>query len=313
MRHLEMDGVVAELYELRRFGLQVDRHVMPMLEVGGFLRLGEDSAKSTDQGKEERENGRAQEGAGAGAEGRPEAGPRQGRRAPSAPAADSASPSVDGWLASKLGLEELREYHPNLRWHRNSSNSILLEVPIGLFSSLPFRATLVLELPTSGRAWLREVGPELPRSGWARLCRLRSVPYIRIWSYWSNGLLVSAAHQYPDLSACYSMHGEWVFGTNSIEDVVAFGTCWTAKKLHEDLLGRWPGRQHLGAIVRRTCSRETDLCGCGSEKQWKDCHRDEDLARNYFELEREQRAADLDYKRALSELGLPSGPPALAW
>src|SRR5262249_8722808 len=130
--------------ELLEFGRQADESKYPAIEVGGYLTLGSGVASFTTWGREENESGRSSTKAG-------ESG--QGAGA-SAATACAAAPAIDGELAAELGLEELLDYHPESRWFSSSSGLMLLEIPVQPFRSLPYRASIVLEIPADRRLYL---------------------------------------------------------------------------------------------------------------------------------------------------------------
>lgn len=284
--------MVVDWSELAEFGRQADESVYPAVEVGGYLALGSEAASRTPWGEEDSEYGRSSA----------EAGTRrwEGARASAAPACAPA-PAVDGELAAELNLEELLGYHPDARWLSGSSGTAYLEIPVGLFRTLPYRATLVIELPTEPRGWLYDRP------------RLEVAPALRAWGYWESGMLVESVHAYPDLSICSFMSGEWVPGRNAIEDLVGFYICWLGKVLFEQKFGRWPGRQHSQEIVRVARRWRREFCGCGGELRYLECHGAADAALSYKALVELSAEAAARYRAEIVRRGLAAGPPSLFW
>src|SRR5688572_5413841 len=208
--------------ELAEFGLAADELLQPSLAEGGFLTLGNRTPRIISQGEEQSgHDGQRQRPQEAG----PAARPRQGRRT-SSRAASSAAHPVERGLSAELGLDELFTWHPDARWVGGSSGYALLLIPLGLFSSIPERAYLILEIPTQRPEWLRGTP-----AGYA--------PFIRAWAYWANGALARAHHKYPDESMCACQERNWLLGREVLEDYVGYCACWVAKLLHERLLGWW--------------------------------------------------------------------------
>jgi hypothetical protein len=109
------------------------------------------------------------------------------------------------------------------------------------------------------------------------------------------------------------MPGEWRFGENGIEDLIGFGICWVAKVLHEQMLGRWPGRQHLGELARRNRRRLDEFCGCGGELKYSECCFEPDSRLPLTTLVQWIREADARYLEEIRGRGLTTRAPTLMW
>jgi hypothetical protein len=169
-------------------------------------------------------------------------------------------------------LEELRDYGSRPIVVRSSSRFLFIQLPVGLFQELPFRAELLLEIPLISRAELRR-GLTLLNP---------AVPDVRAWSRWKTGKalgeLIRTHHQYPDLAICACMPNQWILGRHPIIRYVDFCVVWIAKALHDRELGSYPGTQHYGEKVRVERDRVAEYCGCGSTRRYADCHRVADRA-----------------------------------
>jgi hypothetical protein len=78
---------------------------------------------------------------------------------------------------------------------------------------------------------------------------------------------------------------------------------WSAKSLHELVLGFYPGRQHYAAHDRRRRDRPNEYCGCGGDERYGACCRPGDQARSAFSLWAESSAAKRQYLCELAEQG----------
>ena len=292
-----------DLSELEEFGQAADQLQQPALVEGGFL-VSDGGSAGVSSGRRENWNSHVRPGPRA-EEARPAAGSRQGRSASSTASGQAAHP-VERGLSEILGLEELFSWHSDARWVSNSSNPALLLVPLGLFKNLPYRADLLLEIPASWPTWL--VGKQH-----------QHVPFIRAWAFWSVGIAIRAHHEYPDRSICAYSAGDpllgvspdWALGSDSIEDYVGFCACWTAKALHMQLLGRWPGLQHYPAAARVMRAKPDEYCGCGRPNRYRECCMEADLALSAAERVQQRAQAERDYLRELGRRDLSPRPPRL--
>src|SRR5262245_12701302 len=129
-----------DLWELRSFGLDAHEERYHGILEGGFIAPGREPPLSSSPGEEIDPYGARQE-----------AGPTAGsRQRPQAEAAASRSSAHPCWseLNDELGLGELREYHPHATMIDGSPGLAFLTIPVGLFRSLPYRASLVMEIRT---------------------------------------------------------------------------------------------------------------------------------------------------------------------
>lgn len=197
------------LHELHEFGEVADRRNCHAVEEGGYIVPGPDAPPTEFRRKEFQSHAAARQGQ---SEARPAAGSRQ-RPPAEAAASGPAGHPVEHLLGEVLKLEELYEYHPDARVLGISSSFIYMAVPVGLFRSLPYRAHLLLEIPTIHPALLaRERGPVV------------AVPDVRAWAYWSDGILITSHHTNPDLSICACMEGDWKWGRNPLHEGSAHET-----------------------------------------------------------------------------------------
>lgn len=289
--------------ELIAFGRHVHSLREPAIAAGGFLvvptrpeSLAEPAGGKETGDPDVRHAERAQEA-------RSPTGARTGRRASAATATGAASHPVEPRLAELLALEELFEYHDDATWLDGSSASVLLSIPVGLFRTLPYRATLVLEIPRAFPAWL-----PLP-ARWPTNRPESYAPFVRAWAISSDGILITAHHQYPDLSVCACKEEDWVLGRNSIEDYVAYCICWIAKVLHMQLVGWWPGRQHYPAAVRVSRNMPAEFCGCGKTRPYSSCCMAEDLGQTTYTRWWERHDAEAAYIREIHRRKLTATPP----
>lgn len=253
-------GRALTMGELILFGEAADAQQQHHITEGGFIvpeRLG---PEGDIRGKEKPYVRQGVEGA-RGARARP----RPGRQAPAAASGAAAYP-VERGIGEGLGLGELFDYHKDARWIGLSPSSAWLALSVGLFRTLPRKAHLVLELP---RTW----------SAWATRAIEGSVPFMRAWAVWDDGILVHSHHAYPDLSACACLPEEWRPHRNVVEDYVGYCVCWIGKALYLQLLGRWPGPQHCPASVLVARRPPDEFCHCGEPRRYRDCHMPEDATR----------------------------------
>lgn len=284
------------------FGEEAERGRYPAIAVGGFLVPGEASSLNSPRGEEQPQNHEyTSEGPKAGST----AGPWQGPRRPQAEAAARTTPHSVKRRVIDRDLEELIRYHPDARVTEVSSSSfphLGIELTVGLFRALDFRATLALEVPLLTREELRlpslsadygvtgtgEVrafgpircyhpSPWLHRSGYADPL----VPDVRAWAWWRGGPFhgapIESHHQNPDRGICACKPADWILGVHSLVDFVGMCISWIGKTLHEREVGFYPGPQHYPDWRRLERDRPDEYCGCGEgQRRYRDCCREAD-------------------------------------
>jgi hypothetical protein len=289
-RRLPPEGI--GIQDLRAFGRAAGLYAQHVVLEGGFVAPGRQASPSTVRGEERcndvRESSGSEETGSA-------AGPWEGRRASAPTTPSTPSYPVERGLSTALRLEELFQYHPDARWLGSSSSTAFISAPVGLFSTLPYRAILVIEVPAEWPSWLM---------GYP----ISDVPAVRAWAFWSDGIVVRSHHQYPDESICACQPGQWRLGRDGIEDYVGFCVCWIAKALHLQVLGWWPGPQHYPAAVRVARNRPDEFCGCGSDKRYADCHATRDLQQSPYSRWLEVVEAQRGYRLELQRRGLSEQP-----
>lgn len=284
-----------DLTELIRFGEEADAGRQHWVAEGGFIVPGYGVAAPIPRSREEyvaNEERRAR-----GEEARSTAPAREGRRA-SATTATAARPTshpVERGLSEALELEVFLDYRDDAIWSKKISSSPLLWVPAGLFRSLPFHASILLEVPAR-------------RPVWAHASSFSPVPLIRAWAWWNDGITVRAHHEYPDDSMCVCRPDDWQLGTRTIEDYVGYCTCWIGKVLYSIVFGRWPGVQHMPGALRVRRNRPDEYCGCGSDRLYRECHMSEDHATSKGKLYRDAMLGRWAYRMELRRRGLPPHP-----
>jgi hypothetical protein len=180
-----------------------------------------------------------------------------------------------------LRFEELVVYYPHTCIVHRSPSFMGLKVRVGLFHQLPYRTDVYFEVPVERPT---DPGPAVLSS---------FVPDVRVWAFWTDGILIQTFHQYPDRSACTYMQGEWIWGRDPIHDLVDWCVCWCAKVLHLQFFDRWPGPHHCSAHARFSRTKPDEYCGCGARKRYRSCHMLRDAARTVTNrLAEHQNAAD---------------------
>lgn len=247
--------------------------------MGGFIVPGREPAPTTTSGKETTSHAceRTKE-TGARQETRSAAGSRQ-RSSPEAAAPGTATHAFGTRIELPLNvwlLEELDGYHPEAKIVSSSPSAAVVEIPVGLFRPLPFRAKLTLEIPLLPRELLtRKFVPATSDTLIRTPAMPSSVPDVRAWAKWGGGMLyggvITSHHQNPDGAICACMPGQWTLGVNQLVDYVGFCIVWIGKVLHEREIGFWPGKQHFGPLGRVRRNRPLEYCGCGGELRYKDC------------------------------------------
>ena len=287
-----------DLTELRQFGEEANRLRFPSIADGGIVVSGRRAATPFFPGKEEDSHGRRTEAAQAGSA-------AWARERPPAKAAAASAPAyaVQRDPALKRLIYELADYGAEVTVVRRSARFVCLELPVGLFASLPFRAKLLIEVPTIPRSDLR-----------AGLPGLGMVPDVRVWSRWSSNVpdfdgLISSHHGYPDSSMCVCMPHEWQLHRDPIIRYVDFSIEWIARALHERLLGVYPGLQHYGEKVRVERDRPDEFCGCGKALAYGACHRQSDFAMSWLERAQRHYSSQRAYRDELAAQGRAPGLP----
>jgi hypothetical protein len=294
-----------DLDALRQFGLQANRLIQPSIEVGGFVVPGDAAGLgSTSRLQEIKQYGPQ------GGEGPAEAGSPAGAWTRScvqtAAASEAAHPfgALTGGTAMMGEFDELAEYYPDVRVAASSPTLDILTLRAGLFRSLPYSARLFLEIPHS-RSGTEFFGAWQFRFGASAETRLRRVlvPQVRVWSFWDSGaeagLPIMSHHEYPDGSMCVCKSDEWIRGRDLIVDYVNFCVCWIAKTLHDQLIGFYPGLQHVPAHIRRRRDRGAEYCGCGEQRRYQECCQWQDLALSNEQLIEDRESAAKQYSAEL--------------
>lgn len=282
--------------ELVAFGEAVHRPAPnPIgIEEGGYIAPGLRSAHFNSGRKEIGHHERQGEEAGS------SAGPREGSR-PAAPAAGAAAHTLRAVVPNHLRVDELLAYHPSARLAGSSVGFVLISMQVGVFRSLPYRACLTLEVPTTA-SWAAR---------WYGRTSMCPVPTIRAWARWDIGLRVMSHHMYPDRSICAYMLGQWQWGRDPIHALAESCMNWIAKSLFTQLYGHWPGPQHCGSHVRWTRRDKLEFCGCGSPYKYLECCASADRALSPHERWLEFVRAEKSYLTALAEQHRPSWPQLL--
>jgi hypothetical protein len=297
----------AELSELIAFGREAQAGRLPAIGVNGVIVPGR-FAVSHSPGEE----GEAHEHVtrtGSGGAPRLEAGSRQGRQAQAAEAGEAAH-AVRRVI--QQDLDELYEYHPQTETSYSSSGHAIVNVPVRLFESLPYRARVVLEVPVESQRirlppLLKPVDdPDEPR---ARSIVAPIVPDVRTWAVWDDGVLITSHHQFPDQSICSFMPGEWLLGVHSLDDLVGIVSTWVAKVLHERLVGFWPGPQHAVDLALAMRDRADEYCGCARKRRYGTCCRPRVTRMSPYELWSDALGGRRQYLFELQSQGREPRPP----
>jgi hypothetical protein len=290
-----------DLTPLREFGEEAERLELPRIAEGGIIVPGRDSTFSLNLGKEESAHGQRAE---AGEEAGPAAGSRE--RPPAEAAASGAPAHALGPVTVTDVLEELRDYGAKISVVRSSSRFAHIWLPVGLFSGLPFRAELLLEVPLVTRQELRRGVSGVQAS----------VPDVRAWARWrvggKLGELIKSHHEYPDQSMCVCMPHQWRLGHSPLIHYVDFCVVWIGKALHEREVGFYPGPQHYPERVRVQRDRAGEYCGCGSSHRYRECHRAADHALTLVQRVQHHHAATQAYLAELEMQGRSKTPPTFA-
>jgi hypothetical protein len=196
--------------------------------------------------------------------------------------------------------DELRDYGAPAAVVRRASRFIDVELPVGLFADLPYRAQLYLEVPRVTRSVLRR-----------GLSILRPVvPDVRAWARWvagrRSGQIIHSHHQYPDMAICACMPDQWMWGVHPLLRYIDFCIVWIGKALHEEL---HPGTQHFSEKIRVERDRVDEYCGCGKAVRYADCHRAADLELGVVERCRRFHGAQQGYLAELEHQGRTPAPP----
>ena len=284
-------GHANQLDSLRRFGIQAETQVQPSVAVGGFVVPGDVPAAGPTLPAEVTPK-YVQQGAGPARK----AGASAASAAPRASAeAGEAARSVGALSLRASGAREfvefagLAELYPDFARAASSTNFDIFTLRLGLFYDLPYRARLFLEVPDLSLA--RQYPPSI-------------IPPVRAWAFWDlgpeTGLQITSHHENPDGSICACMPEDWIRGRDLIVDYVNFCVCWIAKTLHDQLIGFYPGLQHLPEYLRRRRNRPGEFCGCSAPRRYRDCHRDADLRLDEGDLCEQRRETN---RRYFAQLG----------
>lgn len=179
----------------------------------------------------------------------------------------------------------------------SSSSFIVQRMPVRLFSSLPHRATLLLEIP---------VGES--RRSWPIASRVQAVPDVRAWAFWGGRHLIRSHHQLPDGSMCAYLPVQGLYGVTPLYQIAGMCICWIAKCLYNQAFDRWPGLQHYGALEMRFRDRPDEFCGCGKRKLYGDCCRPVIEATPWRDLLLSTVGARMNYARTLRSQSRPAYP-----
>lgn len=264
------------------------------IDVGGFVVPGDESSAFPTSGEEGLTN--ECRASGSGKETRSAARSWQRSQAEAAASGEAAhavrtleAAGVDDWE-----LEGLAHFYPDLRVVAGTSSFVVARMTLGLFTSLPYRASLLLEIPRS--PWDTATRPLLSRFEPRRFeadapvsPTFARVPPVRAWARWHggvhHGMPVTSHHEYPDGSMCVCMPYEWIRGRDRLLDYVAYCTLWVAKTLHDGERGFYPGLQHAQPWVRLTRSAD-EYCGCGRRRRYGQCcwNLDRSLTPSHLEM-----------------------------
>lgn len=317
---------------LAAFGEEADERRFPQISTGGFLVPGEGQAEYTSPGKEEMSNVRsATEGAAReedGSRARPQARAPRSETTKTDQAPHTVSPVTTdvsrahgmlcarGWdFETELGV--VTEDYPTCEIVDGTPSFAYIEMCAGLFEGLPFHARFVLEVPLISRVRLSEPVIRILTREPERLFRpgavtgvrlpLPLVPDVRAWGFWEGELGTSEGiqshHSYPDGAICACTANEWIRGVHPLRDYVDFLVYWAALALHERTFARYPGRQHYGEFARRRRDRSDEYCGCGSDFQYRDCHRGSDQSIHVRDLWCSEFETDLGYRAEIAWQG----------
>ena len=249
----------AGLDRLVRIGEDMDRDNFPRIGANGSVVSGTGCSPYVNPPEKEcTEDGRRQAGP-AGSEG-PAAGQRQGAAGPGSARPQAAQASI----LDEAGLT--RDVESDLEEAFAEYRPVRLRVASGVAWIL-FRLHPVTELPD--RALLLVLYP-LDR---------RSLP--RAWAWWDTGVWIGPRHtNVPDGSICAYAEGGWIWRQGDpLLGLLDLYAGWILRHLHLRRVGRWPGGQEVNNSYERWLEQQPDeLCGCGSERRYRDCHRPHDAA-----------------------------------
>lgn len=278
--------------ELERFGEEAENFRFPLIDVDGVILPGECAAPFDLPGEG------SKSAAGQGTQARSEAGSATGsRQGPPAEAAPGETAhSVECGLIDRE-LEGLKAYHPHAREVFSSSSFIVQRIPVRLFSSLPHRATLVIEIPRCAT-----------RRKWTITSRVEVIPDIRAWAFWEENTLIRSHHQLFDGSMCAYIPVQGLLGVTPLHEIVGMCICWIGKCLYSQAFDRWPGPQHYGRLAMRFRDRPEEFCGCGGRLRYRSCCRAVVEATPMRELFMGSVAARMEYAGQLRRQNRPSYP-----
>lgn len=291
-------GLVSEsaVRRLQAFGKEADRRQLPRIDVGGLivpgLSLSENSGSGYQRGQDVT----------AGREG--QFPWRESSRRANAQGHEGSQPSTPlpsetphairhGLTQANLDVAGLVKYFPASHVTAQREGLVYLSMQVQLFEELPLGARLLLEVPLAERTRLSRPSV-LPTP----------VPDVRAWAVWeggpSHGRVVRSHHQNPEGAICACMPHEWLLGVHPLRDYAAFCVLWTAKLLHEQWFGRYPGQQHYHAFARVQRDRQDEYCGCGGMNSYAACCRESDRREATLTHWRNAKLASAQYLRELA-------------
>lgn len=251
---------------LGEIGVQLDQGHFPAVFDGGFVRPCKTGVHFETQGQETENVGTGSTRSAA----RPGSWAAGREGATGQPwTARAAPPVVSAELRRRYeaGLNDFVHAYPGARvWA--SENEMWLLVESAVVTGLERVATFIIRLPFSYPVHL----PYL---------RLREV---KAWAFWSTAVSqtwIGPRHtNFPDGSVCAFEPGDrtWLPG-GSITTLVDLYTLWTARHLHLEIFGRWPGYQSVPFAAERIIElRDDEFCGCdNSGALYRDCCRPHDI------------------------------------
>lgn len=276
----------AALQRLAEIGDAMDRGDYPRIGANGSVAPGPDRSPSKNL-PGEKGNHVARQGEPAGSGGS-EAGQGQGPARPGSPGTEGAQAQLlrqPGLTRSvRNDLEEAFAEH-HLVGLRVASPVVWLLLEVHPLPPLPDQALLLVCYPLSQN--------DEPRS----------------WAWWHTGVWIGPRHtNFPDGSICShaKTDGVWSPG-DPLLPLLDLYAVWVLRHLHLRHLGRWPGHQDVKVAYERVHElRPDELCGCGSEMRYSECHQSEDEARKPHELY-------FEFVRAFGVTSYARRPPAEAY
>jgi len=248
---------------LKDVGQQLDRNIFPVVKNGGLVvanpSLTQYETSLMEKGHERKASRRSQAGP------RPwsETRQRQARRSRQA----CATPSIVSEYIKKSyedQLEAVGKAYPSCKfWQQSECLWLIVESSVlpGCWHKAAFVTGLSYVFPF----------------------------IVRSWGFWISGIStnpvwIGPRHtNFPDGSICAFEPRDhtWCAG-QSIVTLLDLYSLWAFRHRHLELLGRWPGRQSVWHPYERLQElKSNEFCGChNSDRLYKDCCRDADLARD---------------------------------